>query len=159
MKRPGKDLNRPGNKKVFTMQWTKDLAVGVDEIDNQHKELFSRINNLVVAIKKAECKYVIDGTVKFLEDYAVIHFTAEEGYMTRYNYPEYRQHRDQHEIFLNSLNGLKKLAATPREGVSFYELSVTTNQVVVDWIVSHVAAVDKRLGDFLKVNIIGDGGM
>lgn len=132
------------------MQWTEDLSVGVEEIDNQHKELFRRINSLVDAIKKAECKLVIDGVIKFLEEYAIIHFTEEEGYMVRHGYPEYPQHKAQHAIYLKALADVKEQAAQPRIQGGSYELSVTTNQVVVDWIIAHIAKVDKKLGEFLR---------
>jgi hemerythrin len=132
------------------MEWTEDLAVGVEEIDSQHKELFRRIHTLVEAIKKGECKFVIDGVIKFLEEYAAHHFSEEEALMVRSGYPEYPRHKEQHAIYLKSLADLKKLAAQPRvQGVS-YELSVATNQVVVDWIVAHIARVDKKLGAFLR---------
>jgi hemerythrin len=41
------------------MQWTEDLSVGVETIDNQHKELFSRINSLADAIRLGKCTYII----------------------------------------------------------------------------------------------------
>lgn len=132
------------------MQWTEDLAVGVDEIDQQHKELFDRINNLVNAIKQAECKYTIDGTIDFLEEYANHHFGAEETIMLDNIYEEYSLHKAQHAIFLNALAQLKKQAAEPRVRGSSYDLSVTTNQVVVDWIVSHILNTDRRLAEFLR---------
>ena len=132
------------------MEWTEDLSVGVEEIDSQHKELFRRIHNLVEAIKKGECKFVIDGVIQFLEEYAAHHFSEEEGLMVRNGYPEYLGHKAQHALYLKSLADLKELAAQPRAQGSSYELSVTTSQVVVDWIVAHIARVDKKLGEFLR---------
>lgn len=132
------------------MEWTQDLSVGVEEIDEQHKELFKRIKNLVDAIKNAECKYVIDGTIGFLEEYAVSHFAVEEKYMKESRYEDLQQHKAQHAIFLNSLAELKKQSAEPRVKGSSYDLSVTTNQMVVDWIISHIVRIDKKLGEFLK---------
>ena len=63
------------------MEWTQDLSVGVNKIDEQHKELFSRINNLLTAIKQHRCKDEIDNTIAFLEDYARTHFSYEEKQM------------------------------------------------------------------------------
>jgi len=68
------------------MEWTDKLATGISTIDSQHKELFKRINNLVIAIKEHRCKSEIDGTIKFLDDYAKVHFTAEEKHMQEANY-------------------------------------------------------------------------
>jgi hemerythrin len=131
------------------MQWTEGLAVGVRLIDDQHKELFRRINSLEEAIRKAECKYTIDGTIQFLAEYAVSHFGEEERFMVEHSYPEYEQHREQHKIFLDALDKLKKEASRPRITGSSYDLSVETNRVVVDWIISHIMRVDKKLAVFL----------
>jgi len=134
------------------MEWTEDLSVGIEEIDEQHRELFSRINGLVEAIKSATCKYRIPEVIQFLEDYIVTHFSAEERYMMRFDYPDFTFHRTQHGIFMQNFIELKKelekLEGGKKRGS--YELSVTTNQVVVDWILDHIAKVDRKLGEFLK---------
>ena len=135
------------------MEWTNDLSVGLEEIDSQHRELFRRINNLVDAIRHGQCKYVIDGTIGFLEDYARTHFSEEETWMFQHHYSDYEMHRAQHRIFLNALSDLKKQAAAPRVQGASYELSVATNQVVVDWILAHIVRIDKRLGEFLKTRM------
>ena len=132
------------------MQWTKDLSVGVDEIDSQHKELFNRINNLVTAIKQHRCKDEIDGTLKFLEEYAATHFAYEERYMKDHCYHGYQQHKAHHARYLGNLSELKKEAAVPRVHGSSYDLSVTTNQMVVDWIIDHILKVDGKFGEFMK---------
>jgi hemerythrin len=31
-----------------------------------------------------------------------------------------------------------------------YELSVTANQIIVDWIVDHIMKVDKKFGEFVR---------
>jgi hemerythrin len=53
------------------MQWSESLSVGNAVIDNQHKELFDRINDLVAAIKQKTCKYKIGDVIKFLDDYII----------------------------------------------------------------------------------------
>ncbi len=137
------------------MEWTDDLSVGVELIDEQHKELFNRINDLVTAIKSATCTYKLPDVIQFLEDYIVKHFSEEERYMMRLDYPDCAHHRAQHGIFMRNFIDLKKelekLEGGKRRGS--YELSVATNQVVVDWILDHIGTVDKKLGGFLKDKI------
>jgi len=48
------------------MEWSKDMAVGIETIDEQHRELFKRINDLLRAIKEHRCKSEIDGTINSL---------------------------------------------------------------------------------------------
>ena len=132
------------------MEWTQDLSVGVDRIDNQHKELFSRINNLLTAIKQHRCKDEIDSTIAFLEDYARTHFSYEEEQMKEAQYDALVEHQKYHATYMANLAEIKKLAAAPRvKGVS-YELSVDTNMMVVDWIVDHIMKVDKKFGEHIK---------
>ena len=132
------------------MEWSDTLCIGLAAIDSQHKELFKRINNLVLAIKEHRCKHEIDGTLKFLDDYARIHFSDEERHMRETGYPGYEEQRREHQKYLQSLQELKDTAALPRVHGSSYDLSATTNQVIVDWIVDHIIKVDTKFGEFLR---------
>jgi hemerythrin len=132
------------------VEWTEDLAVGIPLIDSQHKELFSRINNLLTAIKEHRCKSEIDGTIKFLDDYAVFHFGEEEKRMREAGYDGLDEHKRQHAKYLKNISELKEQAALPRVTGMSYELSVTVNQIIVDWIVDHIMKVDKKFGEFVR---------
>jgi len=134
------------------MKWTPDLATGVELIDDQHKELFTRINDLVDAIKQHTCKYKISDVVQFLDDYIVLHFGEEEKMMQQYAYPDYPAHKAQHTTFIANFTELKKEVLKLEGGKKpgSYDLSVETNQVVVDWILEHIARVDKKLGNFIQ---------
>jgi hemerythrin len=132
------------------MEWTEKLAIGISTIDSQHKELFKRINNLVVAIKERRCKSEIDNTIKFLDDYAKVHFAAEEKHMREANYDGLEKQREDHKKYLAALAELKVQASQPRVQGSSYDLSATTNQVVVDWIVDHILKLDMKFGEFLN---------
>ena len=132
------------------MEWNDKLAVGIKTIDSQHRELFKRINNLVAAIKEHRCKSEIDGTLKFLDDYARVHFAEEEKHMRETGYAGYVEQRRDHQQYLAALAQLKAQAGQPRVQGSSYDLSATTNQVVVDWIVDHIMKVDMKFGEYLK---------
>ncbi|MDH4164523.1 MAG: bacteriohemerythrin [Nitrospirota bacterium] len=132
------------------MKWTEDLAVGIGVIDMQHKELFVRINNLLQAIKEHRCRSEIDGTLKFLDDYAVYHFAEEEKRMQETEYDGLEEHKKHHAVYLRNIAELKEQAAQPRVSGVSYELSVTANQIIVDWIVDHIMKIDKKFGEFVK---------
>lgn len=132
------------------MEWSDRLAIGINTIDSQHKELFKRINSLVQAIKEHRCKDEIDGVIKFLEDYAKVHFAEEEKHMREAGYSGLEEQRREHKKYLDALKDLQEQAALPRVHGSSYDLSATTNQVVVDWIVDHIIKVDVKFGTFLN---------
>lgn len=129
------------------MEWTPDLSVGIERIDEQHRELFRRINRLVEAVKKSECKFIIGGVMQFLHDYVVEHFGDEEGIMLGHGYPYSDEHRAQHAKFIEDL---ARMEEELRNEESSYTRSVHVNQMVVDWILTHISRVDKKLGEYLK---------
>ena len=132
------------------MEWNEKLEVGIATIDSQHRELFKRINNLVAAIKQQRCREEIDNTIKFLDDYARVHFSEEEKHMLKTGYPGYAEQREEHKKYLDALKDLKEQASRPRIRGASYDLSATTNQVVVDWIVDHIMKTDMKFGDYLR---------
>lgn len=132
------------------MKWTQDLAVGIPTIDSQHQELFERINNLLTAIKEHRCRSEIDGTIKFLDDYAAFHFGEEERRMQAAEYDGLAEHKQHHAAYRKNIAELKEQAALPRVQGMSYELSVTANQIIVDWIVEHIMQVDKKFGAYMR---------
>ena len=132
------------------MQWTEDLAVGIIKIDEQHRELFKRINDLLLAIREQRCRAEIDKTIEFLDDYARFHFKEEEQRMEEAGYDGLREQKLQHAFYLKNIEELKKQASLPRESGMSYELSVTATQIVVDWIVTHIMNTDKLFGAYLR---------
>ena len=138
------------------MEWSEKLSVGIKTIDSQHRELFKRINNLVGAIKQHRCKDEIDGTIQFLEDYAKVHFAEEEKHMKETRYAGYGEQVQDHKKYLAALVEIKAQASLPRVPGGSYDLSATTNQVIVDWIVDHIMKVDMKFGEFLKGVGVGD---
>lgn len=65
------------------------------------------MNKLLDAMSHVESED-ISNVIKFLEDYIVTHFGAEETYMTKYNYPIYISHKTQHEGFVKEFLDIKK---------------------------------------------------
>lgn len=134
----------------MAITWTSDLATSVDEIDNQHKELFRRINNLLDACNLGRGKAEVQNVIAFLEDYVISHFAEEEKFMEKYSYPDAGVHRAQHKEFMKNFSDLKRQFETDGPGV---HIVISTNQIVVDWLRTHILKLDKALGAFLKARL------
>ncbi len=130
----------------MNMKWTEQLSIGIVEIDQQHQELFNRINNLLQAMHEGKGKDEIQKVMAFLDDYVVSHFGTEEKYMGEYHYPEINQHKEQHQTFTSNFNDIKKELET--EGPSS-TLVIQTQRKLSEWWLGHIATVDKELGAFL----------
>lgn len=134
----------------MALVWTPDLAVGVEEIDKQHKELFNRVNGLLAASSQGKGKEELGQVLKFLESYVVFHFGAEEKYMAQYAYPAMAHHKQEHAQFVKDFSNLKK--ELQAQGASA-ALVVQLHGWLGDWLRNHIGKVDKGLGAFLKTKM------
>jgi hemerythrin-like metal-binding protein len=136
--------------KELKVQWMPSLSLGIDAIDNQHRELIDIINSLLKAIVKGSNKKEISGVIKFLEDYTALHFGTEEGYMIKYNYAGYHDHLSQHLEFVEKLHAVKKNYG--ERGASSEAVINLINQLI-EWLINHISITDKTMGIFLAQNI------
>ena len=127
-------------------EWSKELETGVDTIDAQHRELFAAINSLLPG-EGAALPEEVPGVIAFLEDYVVNHFGMEEVYMRRLTYPGYPFHKSEHVQFVNNFYDLRDEFDT--NGGS-PEIADKMGRFLGDWLINHIAKVDKALGRFLR---------
>lgn len=134
----------------MSIQWTPDLATGANEIDDQHKELFVRIDNLLESWKQGKARGEADKIIQFLNDYVVFHFGNEERYMDKFGYSSTSAHKAQHEQFVKTFGRLKERFM--QQGAN-PELLEEANQLLVDWLKNHIRYSDKALALFLKLKL------
>ncbi len=130
--------------------WTKDLSVGVVEIDDQHRELFGRINRLLKAIDENAAADEIRTLFKFLETYVVKHFGDEQRYMDQYEmygYSDAARHKSEHASFISSIGEFRAdLEAAPPSQQFVTEFA----KWMINWYIMHIQHIDKGLGAFLR---------
>ena len=131
----------------MSVGWSSELATGVAEIDNQHKEIFSRVDRLSAACSEGKGKEEVLRLLQFLEEYVKEHFAAEERLQLRNAYPEYAEHKSQHMRFISDVARLKE--AFKAEGATL-SLVIMTNETLVSWLVQHIAKTDMELAKYLR---------
>ena len=79
------------------IDWNESYDVGVKEMNEQHKKLFSFINVLSDVVGIENRKHTIGKVIDELVNYTVTHFAAEEKLMLENDYPEYEYHKETHD--------------------------------------------------------------
>ena len=128
------------------ISWTPRLAVGVQQIDDEHKELFDRINTLLDAMANARAKEQVKPLVDFLSAYVESHFGGEARLMALHDYPGRADHLAQHAFFVAEFRAL--VGEMEKGGVTAL-LTIKLNKLLCDWLRDHVSTVDRKLGEFL----------
>jgi len=130
----------------MAIKWSPNLAVGVSSIDDQHKELFARVDRLVEAMKASDTAEV-SRLMDFLGAYVVEHFQMEEKLMQKYGYPQFKLHKAAHDRFVTDYGELQKKFGI-KGAVSFVTIQVKT--WLADWLVAHVSGTDMAFGQWLQ---------
>lgn len=131
----------------MAIRWTKDLAVGVETIDNQHRELFDAAAGLIEGVDRGGGAGEAAKTIVFLEEYVLNHFALEELYMKRHYYPAFPSHKAEHTAFIGRFYDLRD--AMDRDGAT-PELAARLAEWLGGWLVEHIGRQDKALGAFLR---------
>jgi hemerythrin len=131
----------------MAIQWTPKLAVGVPLIDEQHQELFSRVNHFLERLGMAKGKEELQGVVSFLGGYVGEHFGAEARLMRQHGFPDTAAHLAQHDFFVKEFGALA--AELEKTGPTSL-LTIKLNKLLCDWLRDHVAKTDRALGDHLQ---------
>ena len=81
------------------LKWKNSYYVGVEEIDYDHKQLVSLINQVVTASQDHLAENIVPNILDELIDYTKYHLRREEKLMEEYEYPERVKHAAQHVKF------------------------------------------------------------
>ena len=141
-------LFAPAGEDVF-MPWSDTLAVGQEDIDNDHMILVALINRAARRIRAGEVPHAIGAGINQLVAYTILHFEQEERVMEQSNYPDFVQHKAQHDALRKRVAELKQRFEAGEERVGDDLLALFR-----DWLTGHIQRFDKRIGDHLE----GRGG-
>jgi len=129
------------------IQWRDSLAIGVAQIDDQHKELLLRFDRLLNACESGEGAMELKKLLLFLEEYVRFHFNDEEALQKLRRFPGYEEHRAQHAYFIARIKALRE--EVDKQGVMVHNV-IETNNLLLKWFLHHISKVDTELGKFLN---------
>jgi hemerythrin-like metal-binding protein len=132
---------------MVRIEWSDGLATGVELIDNQHKMLLEKLNDISEAIEKEHGVEVITKTLDFMMDYTDFHFGTEEKHMEKTSYPRMAYHKKMHKEFVDTL---KNMTLDFQEDGATQRLAESVNIFLFNWLVKHIRGVDGAFGKFLR---------
>ena len=127
--------------------WREDLNIGVPAVDTQHQELVRILNEFLIACTQQKGKGKIVETLDFLVSYTITHFNDEEAIMVLNHYPNYEEHKLEHERFVQDITTIKRQVES--QGVSVLT-TIKINRTLVDWLINHIQKDDQILGSYIK---------
>ncbi|MGE3259990.1 MAG: bacteriohemerythrin [Geobacter sp.] len=132
----------------MSISWRDELAIGNQRIDGQHRELLQRFDTLLAACRRGEGRAELARLLDFLDEYVVKHFGDEEQLQQTSGFPDFQSHQLLHLGFVKRLADLK--SSIRAEGEVQLDHVLTTNKLLLDWLVQHISTRDREVGRFLN---------
>ncbi|MDR1353893.1 MAG: hemerythrin family protein [Treponema sp.] len=128
-------------------EWDDSLLTGQKTIDDQHKNLFAAVNNLLETAESGKGEADIKKSLDFLTDYTIKHFFDEQALQQKYNYPDYQNHVKYHEEFKATVRDLShQLILKGSSKALVDELCKKFG----DWLVNHIKIQDKKFAAYIR---------
>ena len=90
-------------------EFDETLVTGNEMIDDQHKELIGRINQLLESCEDGQGKVKAVKMLDYLMENTDFHFSAEEKLQEEINYPGIQEHKAKHEEFKQAVEELQEM--------------------------------------------------
>lgn len=130
------------------IEWNESLAIGVEEIDEEHKGIIIKFEELYQKMRQGKGHEMYLEIIDFLEDYINTHLEHEEAYQQKINYPDFDAHKAKHDEFRKIVHEIKE---ETHEEISHKDL-IEVNQLMKNWLINHIMEVDAKIGEFVKEN-------
>ncbi len=129
------------------MQLTDVFELGILEMDEQHKVLIQMLQDTYDACRRGEGSKYITQVIEYLEAYIEKHFEQEEILQKQCNYPDFKEHRDMHTMYLQQVTALKQ-EITQQEATT--EQVAKLIQYLTHIIENHMLTEDYKLAEYIK---------
>ena len=122
------------------VEWSENYATGIELIDKQHRELVSLTNELYRACTTGdeEIGAVFKEAMGRMVEYVRFHFSAELELLHRINFPEYPEHKRQHESLVKDI-----LEAAKGYNEGRYLVPNNFVRTLKEWVFGHIAITDQ----------------
>lgn len=129
------------------MEWSKDLSLDVQNMDDQHKILLGLMNRLYDDHQRGANYFALKDTFEELADMTTTHFKEEEEYMDSIGFPGLATHKVIHEELL------KKFATHQEQFNKEQKLNDEFFVFLKFWLRSHIMGIDTKYANHSKQNV------
>ncbi len=120
------------------INWSEELSVGIESIDNQHKKLVNMINALNEALVEGKARDVLVKIFNGLVVYTDKHFKYEEALFAQHGYQDAAEHKAQHDALVKQVLELKSKLDDGN-----FMIGVEVMAFLKEWLTEHIMKTDK----------------
>lgn len=127
--------------------WNDDYLIGIEEIDSQHRRIIDQINYLIDNLNSKDKASISHWIIANLDKYSEEHFSTEEHYLRKINYPDLDNHLKLHQAFK-----LKTVKSSVKVMKGQEDVSEETISFLKSWWTDHILKADMEFKNFISKN-------
>ncbi|WP_449226371.1 bacteriohemerythrin [Azospirillum argentinense] len=124
--------------------WSEDLALGIEDIDEQHKQWIGLVQAFQTAVAEGRSREEVYRTLADAVVYTEIHFASEQAVMEEAGYPFIADHLVQHSLAWDQLHAFTT-GNVPEENIAEYLATF-----LPQWLMLHINSADRQFARWLK---------
>ncbi len=121
------------------IEWSNKYSVGVSVMDEEHKGFIGTINKVIAAKQRDYSQDEVEEVLSELVRFAKEHFKTEEAYMSKFEYPYYLLHYNEHLNF-----SLHMIIYNNQVINGEYKIMDELYNYLQEWLVHHIQKTDKK---------------
>lgn len=130
------------------IEWNKSLSVHMPDIDEQHKKWVGLVEETYeLSLQNKIDKKVLGNLIKEFVEFTRIHFSTEEIYFRRWNYPFAAEHEREHAELIQKV--LRFNDEFKSRGI---EIIPEMIRFLKDWLENHLKIHDLKYRDYFIRN-------
>ncbi len=133
-------------KSEWEIAWNDNLSVGVPEMDDEHRQFISRVNDLNRAVIESEDKATIERLMDLMLMEATHHFWHEQELLARWKYPDTAAHTATHVELTGQFARVMKEIEDSDISYVWALKGLRLKQLLVE----HLLKEDMKYRDFLR---------
>ncbi len=131
-------------KSFQDLVWSDDLALGIDGIDDEHKQWIALVQAFQAALAEGHSKDEVARTLTEAVAYTERHFASEQAVMEEAGYPFLADHMLQHELAWEQVHAFTE-GNMPEESIAAY-----LADFLPQWLMLHINSADRQFARWLK---------
>ena len=125
------------------MRWDGSFAIGIEVIDEQHRQIFERLLAIENSVAKHDPSHILHFHLSQLAESMKFHLAVEEALLEVTRYPDLQEHRRSHAKIIELMADLEAKLQNNGSGnnlVGFFE----------HWFVRHVLSNDREYASYMR---------
>ena len=131
------------------IEWTDDMSVRIDVIDEDHKRLIALLNFYMEAVDDDEGAIVFSNIFQAFLDYTTYHFSREETMLAAAGYADLDTHRQSHLGIIEQLDFMHSNVMMSASS----DMQDEVREFLLNWLRIHILVKDKAYSETVRLHL------